>query len=163
MTGQGYWVVIVSFVLAMVLSIVVLPDTVPMAVAYLRPHWVALVLIYWVIALPHRIGLMVAWTLGILLDVLLGSLLGQHALALVVVAYVATSLYQRLRMFAIWQQSLIVFATLGLYQLINFWIDSIASDAQWSFWFVMPALVSALIWPWMFLALRHVRRVFDVS
>jgi rod shape-determining protein MreD len=121
------------------------------------------VLIYWVIALPYRVGIAVAWVLGVILDVLLGSLLGQHAISLIIVAYLASSLYQRLRMFAIWQQSLVVFAIIGLNQLVNFWIESIAGTTQWSMWYLLPSVVSALIWPWVFLALRSVRRLFRVT
>jgi rod shape-determining protein MreD len=163
MRSHGLWVIAASFLLAMILSIVALPDFIPYEVGYLRPHWVALVLIYWVIALPYRIGIVVAWVLGLALDVLLGSLLGQHALSLIIVAYVASSLYQRLRMFAVWQQSLIVFAIIGLNQLVNFWIESIAGTTQWSMWYLLPSVVSALVWPWVFLFLRYARRLFHVT
>ena len=163
MRHNSTWVIVVSLLLALVLSIIALPDSIPVEVGYLRPHWVALVLIYWIIALPYRVGIVVAWVLGILLDVLLGSLLGQHALALMIVAYIAASLYQRMRMFAVWQQSLIIFAIIGLNQLINFWIENIAGITQWSMWYLLPSVVSALIWPWVFLVLRYLRRLFQVT
>ncbi|MDA9298368.1 rod shape-determining protein MreD, partial [Pseudomonadales bacterium] len=96
-------------------------------------------------------------------DILLGSLIGQHAIALIVVVYVASSLYQRMRMFAVWQQSLVVFAIVGLDQLVNFWIESISGAADWNMWYLLPSLVSALVWPWVFLVLRSARRLFDVT
>jgi rod shape-determining protein MreD len=92
------------------------------------------------------------------MDVLLGSLLGQHALAYVAIAYIAASLYQRLRMFSVWQQALILFAILGLNQLINFWVESIAGLSEWTFWYLLPAFSGALLWPWIFLMLRTIRR-----
>lgn len=122
-----------------------------------------MVLIYWVIATPHRIGIAVAWSCGLLVDVLRSSLLGQNALALIVVAYVAASLYQRMRMFSVWQQGMVVFAIIGLSQLINFWIDSISGSGNWSLLYLLPSAVSALLWPWVFLSLRYVRRRFDVN
>ena len=137
---RGWWVILVSFFLAMVLSILSLPGLGSWEFGFLRPDWILLVLIYWVIALPHRVGLLTAWVLGLLADVLLGTLLGQHAIVFMVVAYVASNLYQRLRMFAVWQQSLVVFALVGLAQLIG-----------------------ALVWPWMFLLLRFMRRFFGVT
>jgi len=161
--ASGLWVIAVTFVAAMVLAIIPLPDFVPAKLGYLRPEWIVLVLIYWVIALPHRIGIAIAWCVGLLSDVLLGSLLGQHAIAFIVVAYIATSLYQRLRMFSVWQQSMIVFATVGLNQLINFWIESIAGLTEWNIWYLRASVVSALLWPWVFLLLRYLRRRFDVS
>ncbi|MDA0272470.1 MAG: rod shape-determining protein MreD [Proteobacteria bacterium] len=161
--AAGIGVIVLSFFVSMTLAVVSLPDSVPAVVGYLRPQWVVLVLIYWVIALPHRIGLVVAWMIGLMVDVLLGDLLGQHGIAFIVVAYIAQSLYQRLRMFTVWQQSLIVFAIVGLNQLINFWIESIAGLTQWSFWHLLPSVVSALLWPWIFLILRYLRRVFNVT
>ena len=69
--SNGLWVIVVTFIVAMLLSVVALPDSIPWELGYLRPQWVVLVLIYWIIALPHRIGIVVAWLIGLLLDVLL--------------------------------------------------------------------------------------------
>lgn len=159
----GLWVIALTFVVAMVLAIVPLPDSVPVELGYLRPQWVVLVLIYWVIALPHRVGIGVAWVVGLIVDVLLGSLLGQHAIAFIIVAYIASSLYQRLRMFSLWQQSMIVFAIIGLNQLINFWIESIVGFGDWNVWYLLASVVSALLWPSVFLLLRYLRRQFNVT
>ena len=161
--ASGVFIIAVSILLAMVLSVLPMPHIVPAELGYLRPDWVALVMIYWIIALPDRVGMASAWLTGIMMDVLLGSLLGQHALAFVVIAYIATSLYQRLRMFSVWQQALIVFAILGINQLINFWVESIAGDSEWSMWYLLPSLTGALLWPWIFLMLRSLRRRFGVS
>ena len=83
MRSNNLWFIGLSFFIALVFSIISLPAFVPVDFGYLRPHWVALVLIYWVIALPYRIGIAVAWVLGVILDILLGSLIGQHAIALI--------------------------------------------------------------------------------
>jgi rod shape-determining protein MreD len=161
--GSGIFVIALSILLAMVLAIVPMPYFVPAELGYLRPDWVALVMTYWIIALPHRVGIMTAWFIGFIMDILLGSLLGQHALAFVVIAYVAASLYQRLRMFSVWQQALVVFAILGINELINFWAESIAGLTKWSTWHLLPALTGALLWPWIFLMLRSLRRRFGVT
>jgi rod shape-determining protein MreD len=94
---------------------------------------------------------------------LLGSLIGQHALSYVLIAYVALSLYQRLRMFSVWQQATILFALLGLNQLIGFWIENIAGLTDWSMWYLLPALSGAFLWPWVFLMLRSIRRKVGVA
>ncbi len=160
---SGFWVIGLTFVVAMALAIVSMPAFVPIELGYLRPEWVTLVLIYWVIALPHRVGIIAAWIVGLVMDVLLASLLGQHAIAFVLVAYVAYSLYQRLRMFTVWQQSLVILAIVGLNQVINFWIENIAGVAEWTLWYLLPSIVSALVWPWVFMLLRSMRRTFDVT
>ena len=66
-------------------------------------------------------------------------------------------------MFAIWQQSGIVFAIVGLNQLANFWIESISGVAEWNMWYLLSTVDSALVWPWVFLVLRYSRRLFAVS
>jgi rod shape-determining protein MreD len=83
----GGWVIVVSFLLAFWLSEIPLPG----GLDRFRPDWVAMVLIYWGMALPHRIGIGVGWGVGLLLDVGRGGLLGQHALALAVVAYLTAA------------------------------------------------------------------------
>ena len=149
------WITIIA---GMVLSVVPMPQLVPIELGFLRPDWVALVLVYWIIALPHRVGILTAWLAGIAMDVLLGSLIGQHALSYVLIAYVALSLYQRLRMFSVWQQATVLFVLLGVNQLVGFWIESIAGLADWRFWYLLPALSGAFLWPWVFLMLRSLRR-----
>lgn len=161
--GRGYWVILVSFFVAMTLSLISVPYDLPWEFGFLRPDWILLVLIYWVIALPHRVGAFSAWMLGLVMDVLLGALLGQHALIFLLVAYIAENLYQRLRMFAVWQQSLVVFALIGLAHLLEFWIERIVGAKEWSWWLMLPAMTSAFIWPWMFLLLRALRRFFSVA
>ena len=160
---NGIWVIGLSLVAAMSLAVVSLPESIPSELGYLRPEWVTLVIVYWVIALPNRVGIVVAWAIGLLMDVLLGTLLGQHAIAYMIVAYIAYTLYQRLRMFAIWQQSLVIFVIVGLNQLINFWIESIAGIVDWTMWYFLPSVISALVWPWVFLLLRFMRRSFNVT
>lgn len=159
----GMTIIVATLLVGMVFAVLPLPDFVPAELGFLRPDWVAMVLVYWLIALPHRVGIIVAWVTGLVVDVLLGSLLGQHALAYVVIAYIALNLYQRLRMFTVWQQALVLFALLGLNQLINFWVESIAGDADWRMWYLLPALAGAFLWPWVFLFLRAVRRRLVVT
>lgn len=158
----GLWVVLLSFFCAFVLAIFSLPEFLPDYLAYARPHWVALVLFYWIISLPHRFGLITAWISGLILDVLQGGLLGQQALAFLVIAYFAASSYQRMRMFSVWQQAIIIFAAMLVAELILFVIDFITMDRAWKYLYLLPSIVSALLWPWVFLLLRHLRRRFNV-
>ena len=103
---HSIWVIFLSFFIAYLLAIVPFPEW---AMNY-RPEWVPMVLIYWTMALPYRVGIGSAWAVGLVLDVLEGATLGVNALALVVVAYVALSLHQRMRMFSALQQSGLVLA-----------------------------------------------------
>ncbi len=155
---QGGWIVAATFVGAMMLAILPLP----VWAEYYRPEWVALVLVYWCMALPQRVGVGVGWTAGLLLDVLKGALLGQHALGLAVTAYLTLSLHQRIRVFPLWQQALTVLMLLTLYQLLLLWFDGITGQPPkgWVYW--MPSLTGMLLWPWVFIVLRDLRRRFKV-
>ena len=158
--SSGGWVIVSTVILAGLFSIIPLPDWLE---AY-RPEWAALVMIYWVIALPHRIGLFTAWLVGLFMDVLEGSLLGLNALALALVAYLAMSLYQRMRMFTAIQQSSTVLILVGIHQLLSFWVLTANSqNTAPNLIFMISALSSAIIWPFVFLGLRYLRRSFHVG
>lgn len=155
---QGGNLIIITFVTAFMLTIIPLPDAIKTA----RPEWVALVLIYWCMALPNRIGVGYGWLSGLLLDVLKGSLLGQHALAFAVVAYLSLRLHQRLRVFPIWQQALVVLVMLIFLQLLVLWFDGIIGlpAKNWQYW--LASLTGMLLWPGIFITLRELRRAFKV-
>ena len=128
-----------------------------------RPQWVMLVLIYWIMALPYRIGIGSAWMAGIFTDILEGSMLGIHALTFAVLAYITLSLHQRVRLFSSSQQSGIVLVMVGLVLTVSYWIKVVTGEtAQESMLFLLGALSSAFVWPWLFLLLRQLRRDFDV-
>jgi len=156
---RGGWIIMLTFIAALMLTILPLPDWAIM----LRPEWVAMVLIYWCMALPGRVGVGVGWLSGLLLDVLGGTVLGQHALGLALVAFLTLKLYQRIRVFPVWQQSLSVFAFILANQIIVIWIMGIIGNSQydWSYW--LPSITSMLLWPWVFIFLRNTRRRFKVS
>ena len=156
---HSIWVIFLSFFIAYLLAIVPFPEW---AMNY-RPEWVPMVMIYWAIALPYRVGIGTAWVAGLVLDVLEGSTLGVNALALVVIAYVALSLHLRMRMFSTLQQSGLVVALVGLNLILCNWLQIVTGQSVTSnLMFLMGAVTSAVIWPSLFQLLRQVRRSFDV-
>ena len=156
---HSIWVIFLSFFLAYLLAIVPFPEW---AMNY-RPEWVPIVLIYWTMALPYRVGIGSAFAAGLVLDVLEGSTLGVNALALVIVAYVALSLHQRMRMFSSVQQSGLVLVLVGLNLMLCNWLQIVTGQSVSSnLMFLMAALTSAVIWPSLFQLLRQIRRSFDV-
>ncbi|MEQ8407280.1 MAG: rod shape-determining protein MreD [Gammaproteobacteria bacterium] len=157
--AHSLWVILLSFFVAYLLAIVPFPDW---AMNY-RPEWVPMVLIYWVMALPYRVGIGSAWMAGLLLDILEGSTLGLNAMSLVIVAYVTLSLHLRLRMFSYVQQAGLVLALVGLNLMVTHWLQLMTNQTTASsLMFLMAALTSAVIWPSLFQLLRQVRRSFDV-
>ena len=130
--------------LGLVLALAVVP--LPAVVAPFRPDWAAVVLIYWSLAAPRRFSLLTALWMGLALDTLNGALLGQHALALLVVVYAAERFYLRVRMFPVSQLAITVLILLGLYEFILFWVDGMAGRTvplieRWA-----PPLTGTLVW-----------------
>ena len=82
------------------------------------PDWVALVLAFWCVREPMAIGMGAGFVFGLLMDVGLGAAMGQHALAYVVLAYLANALARRVLWFPAWQQALHVLPLLLLSQVL---------------------------------------------
>ena len=148
-----------TLLLALLLNVMPLPA----AVKLFRPDWPLLVLCYWVLALPHRVGMTTAWALGLLADVLNGTLLGQNALILTLITFLVLSLHQRLRMFPMWQQSTVLLVVFGLAQLVQLWLNALTGNRPPTLLFILPALVSALLWPWISFGLRGLRRRYKIN
>ena len=157
--GVVFTVVVASFLVAALLAVVPLPAWLQWA----RPEWVALTLLYWCLALPHRVGIFTALLLGVLVDVLEGAVLGQNAFSLTVLALCALLVYQRLRVFSLWQQCGVVFVVIGLHQLIGQWVQNLEGAGARSLLFLLPALSSALLWPVVLQVLRSVRRYYRIT
>lgn len=135
--------VAVTVLIALIFLIVDLPAIIEPA----RPHLLLLFVIYWSLSAPRIVGLMFAWFCGLAIDLLQGPLLGQHAAAFLVVAYLTHKFQLRIRIFPIYHQTLTVFMLLAIYEFILFWIDGIIGQpvTTWLRW--LPVVTSALLWP----------------
>ncbi len=136
--------VLLSLILAMVLSIIPLGES----IAFWRPEWVALTLVHWALVIRDRISLVMVFIIGLVVDTLYGSLLGQHALGYVLVTYLSVRLSLRMTPEAFLQQLALLFAILGVYLLANLWIQQVAGSGSvtgWLYW--APLLSSIVIWP----------------
>lgn len=156
---QGGGLILMSFVVALLLHLVALPEF----LRPLRPDWVALVLIYWCLALPDRVGVIIGWLAGLMLDVASGALLGQNALTMAIIAFLTLRLHQRVRVFPVWQQALSVLLLVLLHLMLVLWVRGIIGQSAetWSYW--LPALASMLIWPLVFSSLRWLRRTYHIQ
>lgn len=123
----------------------------------INPDWVLLVLIYWSIAIPERIGIFHAWTIGLLTDVLTGRVFGQYALAYTLIIYFCLMLHKRLRQFPLPQQGLFIFFCLLFSQMLLFWLKNIQQPAELHTSFWLPVFVGTLCWPLVYMALRRIR------
>jgi rod shape-determining protein MreD len=145
--------VIACIVAALMLAIAPMPDW----ASPFRPDWVALTLIYWAMTLPRTYSIGTAWIVGIVLDVAQGTLLGQHAIALCFVAYIAVKFHLQFRVFPTSQMSATVFAILAFYQFILFWVNGVAGVNAPAVTYWGPVITGALIWPLLALVFGSVR------
>jgi len=153
--------IIVIFTLLIALMASIMP--LPLSVDAFRPDWVLIVLLYWTMALPGRVNIITAWIMGFLLDVLLGSVLGVHAAAMAIAIYIVAESFQKIRNFSVWQQALITGVLAALYHLVVFWLQRFLIDVVFLTSYLYPVITTIILWPWMFLLLRKVRRNFSIK
>jgi rod shape-determining protein MreD len=138
-------VIWLSLVLALCLQVMPLAD----GWQVYRPEWLGLMLIYWCMRAPDRVGVFHGFVLGILMDLIEGTALGQHALIYALLAFLCALVYPRFRSYSLVQQSALVLVLLGLVQLVAQWLRTIVGDFSIHLAFLIPSLISALLWPWL--------------
>ncbi len=140
--------------LAMIFMILPLPRS----FSWLRPHWLTLVLIYWIVFSPNLIGVASGFAAGIFLDLLGGVLLGSTGLVLAVIAFLATVLRPRIRQIRFWQQLVIVIFLVGFEQLIYLWLQLFLGlpSVEVGYWYATG--LSIIAWPILFSLLQTYQR-----
>jgi rod shape-determining protein MreD len=147
------WPFVFTIALAMAARIAPLPA----GVADLNPDWVLLALIYWSLATPEQTGVFSAWSVGLLVDVLTGRLLGLHALVYAVISYFVIRLHKRIRHYPLPQQSLFILFCLLLAYLLIYWIETLQGKTAINYRFWWPVISGALFWPVVSTLLRSIR------
>lgn len=150
--GASLWVLL-SVLVASLLTVIAIPE----AVRTLRPFWLALIVIYWTIEAPDRFAIGFAFALGLLQDVLVGTLLGEHAFRLAIVAFIVLRFRSRIRFFPMWQQALAVGVLLLNDRVVVLILRAISGEfaIDWQYW--LSPIVGAALWPWVFLLLDDLR------
>ena len=139
---SGGRILLTAFV-ALVLTVLPLPPWLDV----LRPVFLVLAVLYWSVNAPRTGDIALGFFAGLALDVFQGPVLGQHALALALVTYIAVREHQRIRSKPAFQQALIVFAALAVYEFVLFAIDGwsghpVTSPLRW-----VHTVTGALLWP----------------
>lgn len=151
--------VVVTLAFAFVLFLIPLPGWAVLA----RPELPLLVYLYWVMSMPQRYGVVLAGILGLVQGAYTGAHLGVHVLIYCLATGVFLLSYQQIRMQNLWWQAL----TLIPFLLANQWLKLFFSTANWQGWhywfaFLLPVLSSVLVWPWLVVFLRGLRRRFHL-
>ena len=158
-SSSGTLVLVITFIIGLFLEIFPLPEM----LEWWRPSWLLMTVIYWIMALPTRVGIVWAWLMGLVLDVSLGTPLGIHGSTFAIAAYLVLTLSNRLRQFTLWQQSLFVALLVGFDLVVSLWIENFIDYRYRPATYWLPMISSALIWPISFISLRHIRRSFRVQ
>ena len=151
--ARNGWVLPVSLLLGLLLGLVPLPAL----LQPVRPYWLALVLAYWVLEEPDKVGLGVAFLLGLLADLVFGGLLGEQALRLVVMAFILDRFRARMRFFPLSQQALVIGVLLVNDRVISAAIHVVMGAPQlpWLYW--LAPLLGLLLWAPLHFALDTLR------
>ena len=136
------WVLPVSVFVALLLGLVPLPEL----LQPLRPYWLALVLAYWLLEEPDKVGLGVAFLLGALADLVFGGLLGEQAMRLVILAFILDRFRARMRFFPLSQQALAIGVLLLNDRVVSAAIHLVLGSPQhpWGYWWA--PLLGMLLW-----------------
>jgi rod shape-determining protein MreD len=151
------FIILVTFIVSLIITLIPLPDV----IRPFRPPWYTLVLIYWAMASPERIGVWSGWMLGLIVDVMTDSLPGQHALTLTLVAFIVIKFHTQIRVFPLWQQSVSVMILLFLEPLIATWAMGISRQPPPPALYWTTPVIGMLLWPWVFVILRNIRQRFQ--
>jgi len=131
--------------------------------AYLRPEIVCMLVVYWVMHSPQHIGMLFAWSAGLVQDVVEVTVWGAHALALTVLAYICLLSYQRIRNYSVWHQSLWIFVLVGTHQVVVNWIQGLAGYRSPAQLLILPTVMSALCWPLLVFVIQRIRQRYRLA
>lgn len=154
------WIIWLSFIIAIILQII---PCWPLQFYLFRPSWLSLLLIYWVIELPHRINIGTGFMLGLIMDLILGSTLCIHALALSVLSYLVSFKFQLLNKLALWQQVFIVILISLAAKMVIFLVEFMLISLSFRKEIFLSSLIDGILWPWLFLIMNKISRQFIIQ
>lgn len=129
----------------------------PTGIALYRPNWLALILCYWLLEAPGRVGMGVAFVLGLAADLVFGSLLGEQALRLCVITFIVLRFRPRLRFFTVLQQAVAILVLLLNDRVVVLMVRALSGEGLPPAEFWIAPFVGAFAWPWLYLLLDDLR------
>ena len=119
------------------------------------PDLLALVVVFWNVHQPRRVGVGAAFVFGLLMDVHEGALLGQHALAYTLLSFVAISIHRRLLWFSLAEQALQILPVFVVAHAVSLVVRLLSSGSFPGWTMLLAPLFESLLWPvisWLLLA-----------
>ena len=111
------------------------------------PDLLAIVLIFWTVHQTNRVGIGAAFIFGLLMDVHQGSLMGQHALAYIILSYFAITIHRRMLWFGLPGQALQILPLFVLAHLVSWVLRFLAGGAAPGWDLVLAPVLQSLLWP----------------
>lgn len=142
-----------SFLVALILTIVPLPDW----AVWLRPQWVFAVLLFWLITPSEQCGVMAAWLIGLGMDFITGTPLGLQAFVFVALTYFVLRSRSLITHLPIIQQACVIGFLVFLNGLMQGILLSWQGHSAHIALHMLTAMTTGLIWPWIFSILNHLR------
>ena len=140
-------IILIGFtvLVGMMLTILALPRW---AVWY-QPTWVFMILLFWIITIPYQVGIEIAFIIGLLLDLLIRTILGQHALLLTCLAYFFIRFQTLVHSLPTWQETILVLIVMVVYLIFQYWIMIIAGFSPLAGKYWMSLASTTFLWPWL--------------
>ena len=150
MTREYTWITI-TLLGAFLLTILPLPEW----VVFARPQWPLLVVLFWSISSSGRSRIGLAWWVGLLLDLLTGTLLGQNAFTYCLLSYLSVKASRYLRDFSLLPQSIFIFVMTLISLTAQYMIMTLfgSRPIHWAYW--LPCITNPLVWPWLCILLQQ--------
>ena len=124
----------------------------------IKPDFLLLVLLFWLLRAPNICNIGIAWTGGILMDLVTGDVFGQNALAYAITAFLAAMYQRRLILFTVLQQSVYVLLLLFVNQVILLVLKSFSGSEYFGWTYFVPSLTGIMLWH----AVLHSRISFHI-
>ncbi len=152
--------IICSFLIAYCLEIVALPTS----LQAFRPYWVLSVLILWVIVPNSSITILKAWGIGLILDIITGTLMGVNAFIFVCITTLVIIYRPIIEKLILMQQTLIISLFFIIYELYLLWINGILGYTQPSTYHLfLPVISSIILWPWLYNLILEFCYIFHIN
>ncbi|MBX4180850.1 rod shape-determining protein MreD [Sodalis sp. CWE] len=149
-------IILFSFLIAIILQ--VMPW--PVQMCFFRPSWIKLLLIYWVMTMPYRINVGTGFTVGLIMDVILGSTIGVHALAFSTLAYLVVNQFRLFLNIRLWQQIFVVAWLSVATHLMIFLEEFLVINAVFHPKIFWSSVIDGALWPWFFLLMQKIKLKF---
>lgn len=153
----------ISFTLVIAMMLTILPF--PVWAIWYQPVWILITLLFWMITLPHRVGIGTAFICGLLFDLLSGTTLGQHALIFTLIAYFIVRFQVLIHNLPGWQQIMLVSVITTFYLIIQYCViaafDLLPTTKYFQYWF--PIISTTFLWPWIRVLLKDYQSRFTLD